>query len=375
MRILALEPYYGGSHKAFLDGWSQHSCHQWTILGLPAHSWKWRMRHAAVFFSEQVAERAGRGEQWDCLFCSDMLNLAEFRGLCPTAVANLPSVAYFHENQLTYPVQHEFERDFHFAYTNFTTALSADQVWFNSAFHRGEFLDALPRLLKRMPDYQNVELVEQVAEKSLVFHPGIEAIPDRPPRANGPMRILWAARWERDKDPEFFFEAMRSLKAAGVKFRLNVIGEQFREVPDVFASAQAEFVDEIERWGYQPNRDAYIEALHVSDVVVSTARHEFFGLSVVEAIAAGAYPLLPRRLSYPELLDVAADSSREEFFYGGDIDTLARRLEGLSLRIESGSSLRSACNSTQSAVDRFHWRNCVSKMDDAVTQMLRSKPS
>ncbi|MCK4372451.1 MAG: DUF3524 domain-containing protein, partial [candidate division Zixibacteria bacterium] len=36
MKILALEPYYGGSHKAFLDGWSSRSRHEWTILKLPA---------------------------------------------------------------------------------------------------------------------------------------------------------------------------------------------------------------------------------------------------------------------------------------------------------------------------------------------------
>lgn len=58
------------------------------------------MRHAAVFFAERVADRAGRGERWDCLFCSDMLNLAEFFGLCPESVARLPAIAYFHENQL-----------------------------------------------------------------------------------------------------------------------------------------------------------------------------------------------------------------------------------------------------------------------------------
>ena len=32
MNILVLEPYYGGSHKAFLDGWSKHSHNQMTLL-------------------------------------------------------------------------------------------------------------------------------------------------------------------------------------------------------------------------------------------------------------------------------------------------------------------------------------------------------
>ncbi|UCC45787.1 MAG: DUF3524 domain-containing protein, partial [Candidatus Zixiibacteriota bacterium] len=45
MQILAVDPYYGGSHKAFLEGWSEVSRHQWRILSLPARKWKWRMRH------------------------------------------------------------------------------------------------------------------------------------------------------------------------------------------------------------------------------------------------------------------------------------------------------------------------------------------
>ena len=35
LKILALEPYYGGSHKAFLDGWIARSVHDWTLLSQP----------------------------------------------------------------------------------------------------------------------------------------------------------------------------------------------------------------------------------------------------------------------------------------------------------------------------------------------------
>ena len=83
MRILALEPYCGGSHRAFLDGWAARSRHAWCVLGLAAFKWKWRMRHSAVTFADDVAQRVRSGEQWDCVWCSDMLDLASFKGLAP----------------------------------------------------------------------------------------------------------------------------------------------------------------------------------------------------------------------------------------------------------------------------------------------------
>ena len=95
MRILALEPYHGGSHRAFLDDWSAHSRHDWTVLGLPPFKWKWRMRHSAYTLAEQVRERLAAGERWDALFCSDMLDLAAFYGLAPAELREIPSVTYF----------------------------------------------------------------------------------------------------------------------------------------------------------------------------------------------------------------------------------------------------------------------------------------
>ncbi|GAG23563.1 unnamed protein product, partial [marine sediment metagenome] len=127
MNVLALEPYYGGSHQAFLDGWIARSRHQWTTLTLPPHKWKWRMRHASVTFAESARQRGAADRPWNVLFASDMLNLAEFLGLAEEAVRRVPAVAYFHESQFTYPVRRSDARDLHFALTNTTTALAAAQ--------------------------------------------------------------------------------------------------------------------------------------------------------------------------------------------------------------------------------------------------------
>ena len=232
-----------------------------------------------------------------------MLDLAQFRGLVGKHIAALPSVVYFHENQLTYPTRFAGERDLHFAMTNFTTALAASQVWFNSAFHRRSFLDAAQAWLARMPDYVPSAELAAIERKSSVQSPGIDVQGQRATRRSGPLHIAWAARWEHDKNPQTFFDALRLLQQQHVDFRLTVCGQSFRDVPPEFAAAQQEFWRITLNIGENCRRAARsLKQLSRADVFVSTALHEFFGLAVMESIALGLYPLLPKRLSYPELL-------------------------------------------------------------------------
>jgi len=365
MNILALEPYHGGSHKAFLDGWQQHSRHAWTVLGLNPNKWKWRMRHAAVTFAAEIGKRVAKGEQWDLVFCSDMLNLAEFLGLTRDALHGCPAVAYFHENQLTYPFQHPDERDYQFVFTNITTALAANAVWFNSQYHLDEFLAALPAFYRQMPDYRPHETVAQIRQKSSVQPQGIAALVARPPRPPGPIRILWAARWEYDKDPDMFFEALRLLRARGLAFRLHVLGQQFRQSPPVFAQAEQEFKAQIDTWGYQPSRAAYRAVLARADVAVSTAQHEFFGIGIAEAAVAGAFPLVPRRLAYPEVL-AADEPGHDRFFYEGGAPELADALAHLARKLEHGDLWDGDPELARRIVQRYTWPELAPRLDAAL---------
>jgi glycosyltransferase involved in cell wall biosynthesis len=371
MKILALEPYYGGSHRAFLDGWVSHSRHNWTVLGLPPRKWKWRMRHAAVTLADEVMKLRRQGEQWDAVFCSDMLNLAEFKGLVDPPVGQLPTIVYFHENQLTYPCQVEDERDVHFGLTNFTTALAADEVWFNSEFHRAEFYAALEKLLRKMPDHQLLDQLEMVKSKSIVRSPGIEAMPQRGARRPGPPRILWVARWEHDKGPAPFIDAMETLSTRGLDFRLNMIGQQFSRVPKIFDSAKERLAKHIDKWGYLENRSDYVQTLLDSDIVVSTADHEFFGIAIVEAIAAGNWPVLPDRLAYPEILSAGRIKNPTRFFYDGTQESLIKTLVGLLPLVESGQLWNPDAPRLSETMREFEWDARVTQLDVDLEHMAK----
>ena len=365
--VLALEPYYGGSHKAFLDGWIENSRHDWTVLTLPAYKWRWRMRHAALTFAEQTINLLKTGKKWDIIFCSDMLNLAAFLGLAPEAVRKLPAIVYFHENQLTYPVKNEKLRDYQSVYINFTTGIAATRIWFNSAFNRDSFLAHLPGFLKRMPDYQHLEKVELLRDKSEVWHPGIAKFAERGERKPGPCRILWACRWEYDKNPEDFFNALKILKSENCEFRISVIGEGFRTAPPVFEWAHEYFQDHIDSWGYLESRELYEQELAQADVVVSTAIHEFFGIGILEAVAAGAFPLLPNRLAYPEIFSDENNNIYEQFFYDGSPGNLAENIAKLAGIISKNKSVWNGIpESERKIAKKYYWENISPALDDAL---------
>jgi glycosyltransferase involved in cell wall biosynthesis len=242
------------------------------------------------------------------IVASDMLDLATFRALTADTLAGVPAVVYFHENQLTYPLPPGRTRDLSFAWVNYTAALVADAVLFNSDFHRRDFLGALPALLGRYHDHQELATVAGIVAKSHVLPPGIDlAALDGPvpSRDDGAPVILWNSRWEYDKQPGVFFAALEALEARGVGFRLIVAGEHIDPGAADFVAARERWGPRIVHWGYAPTRAAYAALLRRADMVVSTAAQEFFGIGVVEALYCGCAPLLPRRLNYPDLLPTA----------------------------------------------------------------------
>ena len=341
-KILALEPFYGGSHRAFLDGLNHQLAGRLELLTMPPRHWKARMRLAAPQLAAELANR--KAADYRAILCSTYVDVAAFRGLAPAGLRGLPIYTYFHENQLAYPVTFEAERDLHFAVTNLTTALASDQLAFNSSYNLESFLAGCRVMLGRSDDMRLIGFAEAIMAKSTILPPGqdfsvLDATPLPSTREGAPV-IVWNHRWEHDKNPEEFFAVLFELAERGVPFQLVVLGESFRTTPPIFTEARVRLAERILHFGYADSPVEYAGWLNRGDVVVSTARHEFFGISVIEAVRAGCRPLLPRRLSYPELFP-------EEYLYNP-----GKLTNALLVALQAG---RLSANQARTLTDRFNW--------------------
>ena len=302
-RVLFVEPFYGGSHKAFLDGLVTHSRHEFESLTLPDGEWRRRMRRGAQELAPMARDLDG---DFDCLIASDMLDLPAFLALTRPRFERTPVAVYFHENQMTYPRIKGTKFNSWFGQINYMSALAADAVAFNSDFHRQDFFGALWYLEEQPNNWLLAEGIAAVEAKASVLPVGVEldwlnAIPEGN-REGGAPTLLWNHRWEFDKAPELFVRALRHAKAQGWPFRLIVAGEPGDNPSEAILGLPGEFADEIVHFGYAESKSEYGRLLKQADIVVSTTRHEFFGIGMIEAMAAGCVPLAPRRYNYPALV-------------------------------------------------------------------------
>lgn len=376
MNVLVLEPWYGGSHRNFVDGFIGHSRHSCRSLTMSARFWKWRMQGGAVTLVRKTEELLESGFAPDVIFASDMVNLPAYLSLMRRRLGDVPAVLYLHENQLTYPLPPETQRDLTYAYINYMSCLAADRVVFNSSFHFESFHDALPGLLRVFPDYTHLNSVQKIRERSTVLHLGIDLAAHDAYRnercggrtqGNPPPIVLWNQRWEYDKDPAAFFRVMNRLDDSGARFRLLLAGEHFESQPKEFERAFERYAERILHYGYAEDFQEYSRLLHRADIVVSTARHEFFGIAMMEAIYCGCHPLLPNRLSYPELIP---ESLHRPLLHAPclyeDEDDLFRILQ----RILSGDDRLLPVEALRSIPSALDWRSHVEHFDDLLEESV-----
>ena len=296
------------------------------------------MTASSLYFAQKIPEDM---QQLKLIMTSDLLNLSELIALRPD-LSKIRKIIYFHENQLIYPIR-EFiskekaiktgatstkKRDFHYGWTQVISCLCATEVYFNSNYNRNSFLEAIPVFLNKptgfLFDIQDVINKIKIKSTVLYFPVSIPCLHLRIPKSkilekytententenikntetrekinieisNEIINIVWNHRWEYDKGPEIFFDVIKSLSFITKKFKVIVLGEAFKNIPPIFEEMK-EFLGErnyIKHWGFVTGKEEYFRLLNEGDIVISTGIHEFYGVSIIEAVIIYVYRYL-----------------------------------------------------------------------------------
>lgn len=290
--IWLLSAYRSDSHASWAD-WlvNTFTDFQWYKLELPGRHFRWRIRGNPLSWLHQLPE-----ETPDFILASSMVDLSTLKGLHPR-LAHIPCVYYFHENQFAYPVSKQQVDSVEPKMVQLYGALAADRLLFNSAYNRDSFLDGVDNLLKKFPDEIPGSVVIDLKNKCDVLP--VVITPVKAQAKKNKKLILWNHRWEYDKAPEVFAEALLLLNKVNPEFELALLGSRPEITPPALLAIEQALGEKI-LINKKVSKTEYIKYLSRSAIIVSTAIHEFQGLSVLEAISAGAVPLVPDDLCYRE---------------------------------------------------------------------------
>ena len=360
MKILLLSAYDAASHAYWRKGLiAQFDQHEWTVLTLPSRFFSWRVRGNSLSWAFNETELLE--QSYDLIIATSMTDLSSLRGFVPN-LARIPTLVYFHENQFAYPESGQEYGTVEPKILNIYTALAADYVCFNTDYNRQSFLNGCRKLLKKLPDQVPSGLPEIIEDRSTVVP---VPLPDNlfcpaEPQA-GSLQLVWNHRWEFDKGPELLLKAAEQLIAAGVDFKLHVVGQQFRQVPEAFTELKKVLGDRAGHWGFMASVTEYRSLLKQSDVVISTALHDFQGIAVLEGVAAGCIPVVPDRLAYSELFP-------KECRYcsgNGETESLVAMLSHLA-QSKAAGDLPDA-----PSVKRLGWNNLATDYAELIHQLTR----
>jgi len=362
--ILFLEPFYTGSHKYFADGLIEHSTHHFNLITLPGRHWKWRMESSAL----ELAEKYYGTKEPDIVMATNMLDLVQWKEF--SGLRGIPHLLYVHENQLDYPLKKGEKRDYHFGWKDYVNYLAADRIIFNSRYNMDSFCQHLMDLSPALPGFKPARSLDSIRAKSQIIPPGCALISPDPPQEKELERVtapvfLWNHRWEHDKNPDSFFRLLRKTKADGRDFKLILLGESYCDSPSCFKEAESEFREHIIHWGYAETREDYQSWLKKADYVFSTALQENFGISMVEAMSAGALPLLPERLAYPEVI---LEEFHSLFLYRKEEDLYRKLIKLMDMHVNQREEIRKRL---RMSIQKYGWSVQAGRFDFVFESMVQ----
>eukprot|EP01083_Nonionella_stella_P017588 49198_1 len=350
------------SHGYWSRTYQKYSNHTVSTMSIKGSYFKWRMQASAISFAKtfihtfidatSTCDECSNNDipnqipiQCDLktdecphiIIIDDMIDLNLFSTIISSYIEthnidmkhSIKYIYFMHENQLTIPWKsndRDIDKSWMYGLQNFKCMLGAHQIWWNSNYHANAFFTHLPKVIKNKSsdDWTAITMISYAQQKSKsdmyipmdlnrideICSNMKHKIIDKRRQIKEPI-ILWNARWEADKNPSLFLYALRHIKQIKAinAFKLVVLGENFsyskgskhsQNSQSVFDVIYEEFKDCILQFGYVESYREYILWLNVSDILIMTSAHEFFGISLMESMYCQTIPILPNNLVYVE---------------------------------------------------------------------------
>lgn len=314
-RTLILSAYHAKSHEMWITSMKRmfSNC---EVLSLEPRYFDWRVRGNPLSWFEDLQQLGQQHQKthFQQLIVTSMCDLATLGGIHPW-IGGLYKVVYFHENQFAYPSGTKAP-SLEVKMVGLYNAMAGNQIVFNSQWNRDSFFDGVVELISQFPDaIPKVQgdrgLIHLLKSKSVIIPVPISSLSEysaqlKPHtlenyRAGQLIKIAWNHRWEYDKGPEELYQLAQGLQERGVLFELHLFGERFRNQPAEFELLSQLLGSQLQVHNYNNQFEGYLENLAQCHVVLSTALHEFQGLGILDGLATGCIPLVPKRLSYVEM--------------------------------------------------------------------------
>lgn len=166
-------------------------------------------------------------------------------------------------------------------------------------------------------DYFRQKMIEQGYSKEKISVVGFPLNSERitvASQARDKNLIIFNHRLNIDKTPNYFLKMVRDLSNQFPNLRF-IISTSLNE-ENFWSSADSDTVIDLKNTlaGFQSlsiqfnrSREEYYKLLNRASLAPCFATHETFGVSVAESLAAGCLPVIPSRLTYPELVQGDTD--------------------------------------------------------------------
>lgn len=358
-KILFIEPFYKGSHRYFLDKLKKYSNHSITLKTKNGVFWKWK------FLESSLTNALDPDHDYDFIIGSNMLNMAAWAGMNRKAIGHAKLILYFHENQLTYPEDSKKStNNAFFGFKNLTSCFVADHIFFNSKYHLKSFVRAAKDLSQKLPSSIPQIHFDKLNKNTSVLPIGIETsrFHEHKREVDNEIPILlWNHRWEFDKNPELFLETLIEFKDQGIPFKLIMLGSAPKKLMSIFSKAKTQLADNIIQWGRVSTFKEYADFLYQADILPVTSHHDFFGISVLEAVSCHVRPLLPKRCAYPDHFLV---EKYPELYYESD-EEYKSKLKDLLLNKTANLDLHSLAKIT----DQFSWKKVIEQFEAKLEEL------